>query len=70
MEDFESSLKPLVEVDADGAVGIKSLNDPSVQKLVSEFISYALNFGRMRSRKARTELEDYNMGNDYLSLIQ
>ena len=70
MEDFESSLKPLVEVDADGAVGIKNLNDPSVQKLVSEFISYALNFGRMRSRKARTELEDYNMGNDYLSLIQ
>ena len=70
MEDFETSLKPLIEVDADGTVGIKNLNDPSVQKLVSEFISYALNFGRMRSRKARTELEDYNMGNDDLSLIQ
>ena len=69
LEDFEVPLKPLVEVNANGDIDVKDLNNPSVQKLVKEFILFSLNFGRMLSRKARTELEDYNMGMFCLSVI-
>ena len=62
-------LKPLVEVNANGDIDVKDLNNPSVQKLVKEFILFSLNFGRMLSRKARTELEYYNMGMFCLSVI-